>query len=55
LRKLKIKDILTEPEIRFCGLIGYSGKLIAVDFRGMVPLETDSRQKQMYQESALDY
>jgi len=51
--KNEIKDILTEPEIRFCGLIDCFGELVAGDFKeGVVPLETDSRRKQMYQELA---
>ena len=49
----KINDILVEPEIRFCGLIDSSGQLIAGGFRkGVVPLETDERRKQMFQELA---
>jgi len=51
--KKQIKDILTEPEIRFCGLIDNSGKLIVGDFRkDVVPFENDTRRKQMFQELA---
>ncbi len=51
--KNKIKDILSEPEIRFCGLIDSSGQLIAGDFKsGVIPFENDSRRKQMFQELA---
>jgi len=51
--KKQIKDILSEPEIRFCGLIDSSGKLIAGDFRkDVVPFENDTRRKQMFQELA---
>jgi len=51
--KNKIKDILSEPEIRFCGLIDSSGDLIAGDFRsGVIPFENDARRKQMFQELA---
>ncbi len=51
--KNKIKDILTEPEIRFCGLIDMTGQLIAGDFRNdVVPFENDARRKQMFQELA---
>ncbi|MCV0430444.1 DUF6659 family protein [Nitrosopumilus sp.] len=51
--KKNIKDILTEPEIRFCGLIDSSGELIVGDFReDVVPFENDARRKQMYQELA---
>jgi len=51
--KKQIKDILSEPEIRFCGLIDSSGKLIVGDFRkDVVPFENDARRKQMFQELA---
>ena len=51
--KNKIKDILSEPEIRFCGLIDSSGQLIVGDFNSkIVPLENDQRRKQMFQELA---
>ncbi len=51
--KNKIKDILSEPEIRFCGLIDSSGQLIAGDFKsGVIPFENDTRRKQMFQELA---
>ena len=49
----KIKDILTEHEIRFCGLIDMTGQLIAGDFRSdVIPFENDARRKQMFQELA---
>ncbi|EIJ64933.1 hypothetical protein BD31_I0895 [Candidatus Nitrosopumilus salaria BD31] len=51
--KKKIKSILEEPEIRFCGLIDSSGELVAGDFKkGVVPLETDKQRRQMFQELA---
>ena len=51
--KNKIKDILSEPEIRFCGLIDSSGQLIVGDFNSeTIPLENDQRRKQMFQELA---
>jgi len=51
--KKQIKDILSEPEIRFCGLIDSSGKLIVGDFRkDVVPFENNTRRKQMFQELA---
>jgi hypothetical protein len=47
----KIKDILSEPEIRFCGLIDSDGQLVAGDFReGVIPFENDKRRRQMFQE-----
>ena len=47
----KIKDILSEPEIRFCGLIDSDGQLVAGDFKdGVIPFETDKRRRQMFQE-----
>jgi len=51
--KNKIKDILSEPEIRFCGLIDCNGELIAGDFKeGIVPFENDARRRQAFQELA---
>lgn len=51
--KKQIKEILSEPEIRFCGLIDSSGELIAGDFRkDVIPFENDARRKQMFQELA---
>ena len=51
--RIKIKDILSEPEIRFCGLIDNSGELIAGDIGSeVIPLENDQRRKQMFQELA---
>jgi len=51
--KKKIKDILSEPEIRFCGLIDSDGQLVAGDFRdGVIPFENDKRRRQMFQELA---
>ena len=44
--KNKIKDILSEPEIRFCGLIDSSDQLIVGDFNSeTIPLENDQRRK----------
>jgi len=49
----KIKNILLEPEIRFCGLIDSTGELITGQFKsGIIPLESDSRRRQMFQELA---
>ena len=49
----KIKDVLSEPEIRFCGLIDSSGQLVAGEFKeGVVPLETDKERRQMFRELA---
>jgi hypothetical protein len=49
----KIKDILAEPEIRFCGLIDSDGRLVAGDFNDVViPFESDKRRRQMFQELA---
>ena len=51
--KNKIKNILSEPEIRFCGLIDSSGELIVGDMReGIIPFENNARRKQMFQELA---
>ena len=51
--KNKIKNILSEPEIRFCGLIDNLGELIVGEMReGVIPFETDAKRKQMFQELA---
>ena len=51
--KNKIRSILSEPEIRFCGLIDSSGELIIGEMReGVIPFETDAKRKQMFQELA---
>jgi len=51
--KNNIKDILLEPEIRFCGLIDSSGELIAGDMKkAIIPFENDKRRRQMFQELA---
>ena len=51
--KNKIKDILSEPEIRFCGLIDSAGELVAGDFgNDVIPFENDERRRQMFQELA---
>ncbi len=49
--KNKIKDILLESEIRFCGLIDGSGQLVPGDFRSnVVPFVTGAKRRQMFQE-----
>lgn len=51
--KNKIKEILLEPEIRFCGLIDCTGELIEGEMRDdVVPFENDVRRRQMFQELA---
>ena len=51
--KNKIRDILYESEIRFCGLIDESGELIAGDFKeGIIPLEKDQSRRELFQELA---
>ena len=51
--KIRIKNILSEPEIRFCGLIDRSGELIIGEMKeGIIPFETDAKRKQMFQELA---
>jgi len=51
--KNKIKNILSEPEIRFCGLIDSNGELIAGGVKsGLILLENDQRRRQMFQELA---
>lgn len=48
------KKILSEPEIRFVGIISEMGKLIAGDFKkGIIPLEDDSERQKIYMELAL--
>lgn len=51
--KNKIKEILLEPEIRFCGLIDCDGELIEGDMRSdVIPFENDVKRRQMFQELA---
>ncbi len=46
--------ILSEPEIRFAGIISEMGKLIAGGFKkGIIPLEDDSGRQKLYMELAL--
>lgn len=46
-------DIKSDPEIRFCGLIGKDGELLAGGFKPeLVPLESDEDRKKMFQELA---
>jgi len=48
------KKILSEPEIRFAGIISEMGKLIAGGFKkGIIPLEDDSGRQKIYMELAL--
>ena len=48
------KKILSEPEIRFAGIISEMGKLIAGGFRkGIIPLEDDPGRQKLYMEVAL--
>ncbi len=48
------KKILSEPEIRFAGIISEMGKLIAGGFRkGIIPFEDDSGRQKLYMELAL--
>ena len=49
--KNKIQDVLSESEIRFCGLVDSSGELIVGGYGDeTIPLENDERRKQMFQE-----
>ncbi|MEK9682325.1 MAG: DUF6659 family protein [Nitrosopumilus sp.] len=51
--KNKIDDILSEPEIRFCGLIDPKGELVAGGFdSSIVPMLNDKQRRQLYQELA---
>ncbi len=48
------EKILSEPEIRFAGIISEMGRLIAGGFKkGIVPLEDDSERQTLYMELAL--
>jgi len=48
------EKILSEPEIRFVGIISEMGKLIAGGFKkGVVPLQDDSERQTLYMELAL--
>ncbi|MCE2505444.1 MAG: hypothetical protein J4F36_02980 [Nitrosopumilaceae archaeon] len=51
--KERIDDILSEPEIRFCGLIDGNGGLVAGGFDNKaVPMLNDSQRRQLFQELA---
>ena len=48
------EKILSEPEIRFAGIVSEMGKLIAGGFKkGIVPLEDDSERQKLFMELAL--
>jgi len=48
------KKLLSEPEIRFAGIISEMGKLIAGGFKkGIIPLEDDPGRQKLYMEVAL--
>ena len=48
------EKILSEPEIRFVGIISEMGKLISGGFKkGVVPLQDDSERQTLYMELAL--
>ncbi len=48
------EKILSEPEIRFAGIVSEMGKLIAGGFKkGITPLEDDSERQKLYMELAL--
>lgn len=49
----KCKEILLDPEIRFCGLVNSKGELVAGGFKeGVVPLENDEDRQKIFQELA---
>ena len=49
--KKKIDDILTGPDIRFCGLIGGDGELLIGGFdNNLIPMLNDKQRRQLYQE-----
>jgi hypothetical protein len=48
------EKILSEPEIRFAGIVSEMGRLIAGGFKkGIIPLEDDSERQKLYMELAL--
>jgi hypothetical protein len=48
------EKILSEPEIRFAGIVSEMGRLIAGGFKkGIVPLEDDSERQKLFMELAL--
>ena len=52
--QMQCERILSQPEIRFAGIISEMGKLIAGGFKkGIVPLEDDSERQTLYMELAL--
>ena len=48
------EKILSEPEIRFAGIVSEMGRLIAGGFKkGIVPLEDESERQKLFMELAL--
>lgn len=51
--KERIDDIVSIPEIRFCGLIDSSGELVMGHMdEGVMPLMTDKKRRKLFQELA---
>lgn len=51
--KERIDDIVSIPEIRFCGLIDSSGELVMGRMdEGVMPLMTDKQRRKLFQELA---
>ena len=49
----RCKEILKDDEIRFCGFIDSSGKLITGGFKvGVIPLEDDEERRMIFSELA---
>ena len=49
----KLKEILSEKEIRFAGFVGLDGSLLKGRFReGVTPFEDDEEQQQVFRELA---
>lgn len=54
LLKERLKQILSEKEIRFAGFVDLKGNLIESQFReGIIPFESDEEQRQIFRELAL--
>lgn len=49
------KQVLSFPDIRFCGVINHLGNQIAGGFReGITPLESDEKRRMTYMQMILD-
>ncbi|MDX1441803.1 MAG: DUF6659 family protein [Nitrosopumilaceae archaeon] len=50
------QQVLSIPEIRFCGIVNNQGNLIAGGFKDkIIPLEPDEKRRMLYMQMVLDF